>query len=187
MINNNGESKLEKTAREGAFGAAELKKGEKNRFLGEFEERVIAYLTEDQVKEEALYPEIKEALKNKEAQKLIIRGDINKNNISAYIKWAREQGVRFNRKNSPEFRGNVALAVAGKDAVSQQFGRIPDREEKLQKQGVSDKIIENAGSLLCSDCWKELMDKAPEEKINYKKAGIFDKITGTSCIGCQKR
>ena len=187
MKNNNGESKLEKTAREGAFGSKEIKKGEKNRFLGEFEERVIAYLTEEQIKEKALYPEVKNALKNEEAYKLIIRGDIAKNHISKYIEWARKEGVRFNRKNSPEFRGDVALAVVGKDAVSQQFGRIPEREEKLQKKGVSDKIIKNAGSLLCSDCWEELMDKVPEEKINYKKAGIFDKITGTSCIGCQKK
>jgi uncharacterized protein YueI len=187
MKNNNGESKLEKTAREGAFGSKEIKKGEKNRFLGEFEERVIAYLTEDQIKEKALYPEVKDTLKKEEAYKLIIRGDIAKNYISEYIEWARKEGVRFNRKNSPEFRGDVALAVVGKDAVSQQFGRIPEREEKLQKKGVSDKIIKNAGSLLCSDCWKELMDKVPEEKINYKKAGIFDKITGTSCIGCQKK
>jgi len=187
MINNNGESKLEKTAREGAFGPTEIKKGEKNRFLGEYEERVIAYLTEAQIKETALYPQIKEALKNREAAKLIIRGDIDQEHISDYINWAREEGVRFNRKSSPEFRGNVALAVAGKDAVSQQFGGIPPREEKLQKKGISDNIIKNAGSLLCSDCWKELMEKAPEEKINYKKAGIFDKLTGTGCIGCQKK
>ena len=53
MKNNNGESKLEKTAREGAFGSKEIKKGEKNRFLGEFEERVITYLTDKQVKEKA--------------------------------------------------------------------------------------------------------------------------------------
>ena len=187
MQKNNGESKLEKRAREGAFGPTELKKGEKNRFLGEYEERVIAYLTEEQIKEQALYPEIKEALKNSEADKLIIRGDIDKKHITDYIKWAREEGVRFNRKNSPDFRGNVVLAVAGKDAVSQQFGRIQDREEKLQKKGLSDNIIKNAGSLLCSDCWKELMKKAPEEKINYKKAGIFDKLTGTGCAGCQKK
>ncbi|MGP3778206.1 YueI family protein [Halanaerobium saccharolyticum] len=186
-MNNNGESKLEKTAREGAFGPTELKKGEKNRFLGEFEERVIAYLSESQIKEKALYPEIKEALQSKEANKLIIRGDIDKSLISDYIEWAREAGVSFNRKNSPEFRGNVALAVAGKDAVKQQFGKIPDREEKLQKKGLSDNIIKNAGSLLCSDCWKELMEKAPEEKVNYKKAGIFDKLTGTGCTGCQKK
>ncbi|RAK09813.1 uncharacterized protein YueI [Halanaerobium saccharolyticum] len=184
---NNNESKLERKAREGAFGPTEIKKGEKNRFLGEYAERVIAYLTEDQIKERALYPEVKDALKSKEANKLIIRGDIDKKCISDYIKWAREEGLRFNRKNSPDFRGNVALAVAGKDAVTQQFGRIPDRQEKLQKKGLSDNIIRNAGSLLCSDCWKELMEKAPEEKINYKKAGIFDKLTGTDCIGCQNK
>lgn len=187
MINNNGESKLEKTAREGAFGPTELKKGEKNRYLGEYAERIIAFLTEEQIKDKALYPEIKEALKFKEAAKLIIRGDIAKTHISDYIKWAREAGVSFNRKNSPDFRGDVALAVAGKDAVSQQLGQIPAREEKLQKKGLSDNIIRNAGTSLCSDCWKELMEKAPEEKINYKKAGIFDKLTGTGCTGCQQK
>ena len=186
-MKNNNESKLEKTVREGAFGSAEIKKGEKNRFLGEFEERIIAYLTEDQIKETALYPEIKKALENKEANKLIIRGDIGKEHISDYIKWTREEGIRFNRKNSPEFRGNVALAVAGKEAVSEQFGKIMEREEKLQKKGLSDIIIKNASSLLCSDCWKELMEKAPEEKINYKKVGILDKLTGTDCIGCKKK
>lgn len=186
-MKNNQESKLEKTVRTGAFGPNELKKGEKNRFLGEFEERVIAYLTEAQLKEKALYPEVKEALKNREASKLIIRGDIAKAEISDYIKWARSEGVGFNRKNSPEFRGNVALAVVGKEAVSQQFGRISDREEKLQKRGLSDTIIKNAGSLLCSDCWRELMTKAPEEKINYRKAGIFDKLTGTKCLGCKEK
>lgn len=184
--NKNGESRLEKKAREGAFGPTEIKKGEKNRYLGEFEERIIAYLTEKQIREKALYPELKEALKNEEAYKLIIRGDMNKNDIAEYIKWAREEGVSFNRKNSPDFKGNVALAVAGKRAVSQQLGKIPDRKEKLQKRGLSDTIIRNAGSLLCSDCWQELMEKAPEEKINYKKAGFFDRLTGTDCVGCKK-
>lgn len=187
MNNSNHESKLEKTVREGAFGSPEIKKGEKNRFLGEFEERVIAYLTESQVKDQALYPEIKTALNKKEAAKLIIRGDIDKNHISEYIKWARKSAISFTRKNSPEFRGEVALAVSGEDAVTQQLGRIKDRKEKLQNKGVSDNIIRNAGSLLCQDCWNELMEKAPEEKINYKKAGLFDRLIGTSCIGCQKK
>ena len=30
-------------------------------------------------------------------------------------------------------------------------------------------------------------DEPQFEKVNYKKAGIFDKLTGTSCIGCQKK
>ena len=186
MKNNNGESKLEKTAREGAFGANEIKKGEKNRFLGEFAERVIAYLEEDQVKEKALYPEIKELLKHQEADKLIVRGDIPKFNIKKYKDWARHAGVNFTAKNSPEFRGNVALEIVGNNAVDEQFGRIQDREEKLQSRGLSDNIIKNAGKKLCDDCWKNLMEKAPEEEVNYKKTGIFDKLTGTGCVGCLK-
>jgi hypothetical protein len=30
------------------------------------------------------------------------------------------------------------------------------------------------------------MEKAPEEEVNYKKSGIFDKLTGTGCVGCLK-
>ena len=186
MQNNNGESKLEKTAREGAFGSPELKKGEKNRFLGEFEERILGYLVEEQLKENAVYPEIKDLLEKEEAKKLVIRGDIDKDEIAKYLEWARELGVRFTRKNSPDFRGNVALAVAGNDAVNYQVAKIRDRQEKLQKKGVSDNIIKNAGATLCKDCWEQLMEKAPEEKLNYKKPSIFDKLTGTGCIGCSK-
>ncbi len=186
MNNKNGESKLEKTAREGAFGSKDIKKAEKNRFLGEFEERVIAYLDKEQVKDKAVYPEIKELLEHKEADKLIIRGDIPKSDTEKYKKWARSAGVKFTRKNSPEFRGNVALEIVGNSAVDEQFGRIIDREEKLQSRGLSDNIIKNAGKKLCDDCWKELMEKAPEEEVNYKKIGIFDKLTGTGCVGCLK-
>lgn len=184
MANNNGESKLEKTAREGAFGPQEIKKGEKNRFLGEFYERVIAYLEESQVKEEAVYPEIRDFLKYDEADKLIIRGDMPKNRTEKYKNWAREEGVKFTRKNSPEFRGDVALEIVGKGAVDKQNGKIMEREEKLQKRGLSDNIIKNAGAKLCGNCWDELMEKAPEEEVNYKKSGLFDKITGSGCVGC---
>jgi hypothetical protein len=41
--------------------------------------------------------------------------------------------------------------------------------------------------LLCKECWQELIEKAPEEKINYQKAGIFDKLTGKDCVGCQEK
>jgi uncharacterized protein YueI len=184
---NKQESKLEKTARAGAFGPVEINKGEKNRFLGEFKERIIGYLEEKQVNETAIYPEIKELLKDNEAEKLIIRGDIARDKIEQYLDWAREMGVKFNRKNSPEFKGKVALAIAGSDAVTKQIGKVPNREEKLQKKGLSDNIIRNAGSLLCKECWQELIEKAPEEKINYQKAGIFDKLTGKDCVGCQEK
>jgi len=186
MNNNNGESKLEKTAREGAFGPQEIKKGEKNRFLGEYRERVIAYLDQKQLKEKAVYPEIREIMQRSDADKLIVRGDMPKDKTKKYKDWAREFELQFTRKNSPEFRGEVALEIAGNQAVDQQIGRIIDREEKLQKKGLSDNIIKNAGAKLCSDCWNELMEKAPEEAVNYNKTGLFDKITGTGCVGCRE-
>src|SRR6056297_686073 len=183
---NNNNNKLEQTVREGAFGPKEIKKGEKNRYLGEFEERIIAYLNYNQVMDKAVYPEINQVLSLPEAEKLIIRGDIPKNKSEKYTEMARKNDVRFIRKSSPEFRGEVELAVAGKNAVNTKKGKIIGREEKLQKRGLSDNIIKNAGAVLCKSCWQELMKKSPEEKINYRKAGILDRLSGTGCIGCRK-
>ena len=49
---------------------------EKNIFLGEYKERVIAALTKEEVEEKGVYKEIIQALKTKEAKNLKIARDI---------------------------------------------------------------------------------------------------------------
>ena len=179
-------SELEKKVEEGLYGEPELKKDEKRRYLGEFEERVIKYLTYDQVKEDVIYPQILEAIKNSKAKKLIIDREVDIEEANEYIDLARENDLSFKRVHSPEFRGDVALVVVSDKAISVKKRKVNNRKERLKKLGISDNIIRNVGSKLCPDCWNELKEKAPEELVNYEKMSWLDKILGEDCKSCQK-
>ncbi|MEJ6951269.1 YueI family protein [Natronospora cellulosivora (SeqCode)] len=175
-------SNLEKKLLEGVHGKKELKKAEKNLYLGEFKERVIRYLTYAQVMEQGTYPDILEAIKKPEARKLIIDREIDLQAANDYIKLASANNLQFKRVDSPDFKGDVALVVVSDQAVEVDERKVLSRAERLQAKGISDIIIENPGASLCSDCWRELAGKADEELINYKKIGFLDKILGVKCV-----
>lgn len=178
-------SKLEKKVQEGIYGVPELKKDEKNRYLGEFEERVIRYLNYGQVMEPGTYPQILEAIKHAQAKKLIIDRQIDLKFAQEYIDLARNHDLSFKRIDSPELKGDIALVVASDKAVDVKKRKVADRKKRLHNLGISDTIIENTGAKLCSNCWQELEEKAPEELVNYQKISWIDKILGEKCINCQ--
>ncbi len=175
-------TKLEKKVMEGIYGSPEIKKEEKRRYLGEFAERVIRYLTYEQVIEPGTYPEILEAIKHPEAKKLIIDRRVDLDLANDYVQLARENDLSFKRIDSPDLKGDIALVVVSDGAVDIEKRKVLAREERLQLKGISDKIIKNVDAKLCDECWAELAEKAPEELLNYKKMNWLDKFTGTECI-----
>ncbi len=177
-------SKLEKAAFYGAHGTPELKKDEKNRYLGEFAERIICFLHHNQVVERGLYPEVLEAIKSSEAKKLVISRDVELSQAQVYIEKARQNGLKFKRVDSPEHKGEISLIVASDRAVNVEEKEIPDRDKKLKKKGIPDNIIYGVGKKLCPKCWNLLKDKAEEELINYKKVTWIERLTGERCINC---
>lgn len=179
---NNKKSKLEKKAIQGVYGKKELKKSERNQFLGEFKERVIRYLTYEQVVEKGTYPEILDAIRHPEAKKLIIDREVDLSAANEYIKLAAENELLFKRVDSPDFKGDIALIVVSDHAVDIDKRKVLSRVESLQATGISDKIIKNPGAKLCDKCWQELEEKAPEEIANYRKLNFLDKMTGVKCI-----
>lgn len=177
-------SELEKKVEEGIYGRPELKKDEKNRFLGEFRERVIKYLTFSQIQEDVIYPEILEAVRHPQAARLIIDRDVEIDQAHKYIEKARKHNLAFKRVHSPSFKGDTALVVVGNRAVNVAQRKVMDREKRLKKLGISDNIIKNVGGKLCNDCWQELKEKAPEELINYKKMSWIDRLLQIECESC---
>ena len=184
MSDKDKKSELEKAAFYGAHGTPELKKDEKNRYLGEFAERVICFLHYNQVVEKGLYPEVLEAIKSSEAKKLVISRDVELSQAQDYIEKARENGLKFKRVDSPEHKGEISLIVASDRAVNVEEKEIPDRDKKLKKKGIPDNIIYGVGEKLCPKCWNLLKDKAEEELINYKKVTWLERLTGENCINC---
>ncbi|MGM0471950.1 MAG: YueI family protein [Bacillota bacterium] len=174
-------SKLEQTVAAGMHGDFEFKKGEKQRFLGEFRERVIKVLTFDQISEPGVYPEILTAIKDSEAQKLIISQQADLEAAQEYIDLAREVGVSFKKVNSAEFKGDYGLVVVSDQAVNYQSIEVQPKTEKFKELGLPVELVNQAGDKICADCYEQLSQAAPEELINYEKLGFFDKLIGMSC------
>ena len=110
-------SRLEQALSVGVISVPELKKEEKMLFLGEFRERVIRKLSKKQVADPLVFPEIKEALKDKRTLKMLINGDLSFKFTDKYIKLAREVGKPFTTIHNSELKGDTGLVVISDQAI----------------------------------------------------------------------
>ena len=66
---------------------------ERNSFLGEYKERVLAALTFDEIEEKGTYNEIEKALEDKEAKKMIVSREADFKCIKKYLDMAKSKHV----------------------------------------------------------------------------------------------
>ncbi|MEG6520517.1 YueI family protein [Desulfotomaculum sp. 1211_IL3151] len=175
------QDELQKTIAAGLHGPPELKKAEKNRYLGQFRERVIRMLSKRQVSEPAIYPEIVEALKDPRAFKLLINGEIPQVFTAKYQKLAKQIGINYSLVHDAELKGETGLIVAAKDAVEVSDIEVPDRELRLSNLGVPKELIHLAGKNVCQRCYDKIIKAAPEESINYQVISWLDRLMGERC------
>lgn len=177
-------SLLEQTLLIGQNGPLQLRKEERNQFLGEFRERVLKALTFAQIEEEGTYPEILAALKDSRAKKLIISRKADLSAAAEYIALAKEQNVSFTTVDSPDFKGEIGLVVVSDEAVDVPDISVENRKDRLQKIGIPEKLIAAVGKPICSDCMRLLQEKAPEEVKRYRLIGFWEKVAGQKCPAC---
>lgn len=175
------QDELQKTIAAGLHGAPELKRAEKNRYLGQFRERVIRMLSKRQVSEPAIYPEIVEALKDARTFKLFINGAIPQVFTAKYQKLAKGLGVNYSLVHDSELKGETGLIVASKDAVEVPEIEVPDRELRLSSLGVPEELIHLAGKKVCPRCYDRIIQAAPEEAINYQVISWLAGLMGERC------
>jgi uncharacterized protein YueI len=119
-------TELERTLAVGLQGPPELKLEEKRLFLGEFRERVLVALTKAQVMSNTVYREIKEALQDKRAAKMLIHGEIAYKYREKYQKLAAETDKSFTIVHDPNLKGAIGLAVISEQAVDQEDILVKD-------------------------------------------------------------
>ncbi|MCK8816389.1 YueI family protein [Natroniella sulfidigena] len=178
-----GKSELERKVGAEAHGGLELKKEERNQYLGQFKERVLKALTFAQVEEEGIYPEIISSIKDPEAKKLIIDSRVSSSAAKEYVEIARENDLSFKKVNSPEFKGEVGLVVVSDQAVNKEDIHVENRKKKLKEKGIPEELINAQGQAICSECYELLEERAPEELQNYQKITWVDKLIGKNCPG----
>ena len=178
-------SSLEQALLAGIYGPPELKKEERQYYLGQFRERVIKVLTFEQIAEPGTYPEIKEAMAHPRAKRVIISRRASLPSANEYVYLAHKHNLNFTTVDSPEYKGPVGLVVAAEQAVDVKEISIPSRRERLLAAGIPAEVIAATGQVLCKACLDLLQKKAPQEIKNYRRANLLDRLLGHQCP-CKK-
>lgn len=177
-------SNLEKTISAAFQGGLELKKEERNLYLGQLRERVLQALTLEQVEEKLVYPEIRQFLADEKANKLIIDGKASIPAKERYHSEAKKYAVSFLSLSSPDFQGPIGLVIVSDEAVDRPKINVINREERLLQKGIPLEIIKGVGQKLCPQCYQKLINQAPEEEENYQVINWWEKLLGEKCLFC---
>ena len=161
---------------------------EKNSFLGEYKERVLAALTFDEVNEKGIYNEIEKALGDKEAKKMIVSREVDFKCIKKYLDMAKSKHISCKMMDNLLNTGEVCLVVASDDALNHPLENpiIESKIEKIREKNLPDIYYKAIGNKLCSFHSDIIEKEIPEYKDYYGKIEFLDSLFGTKCPICQK-
>ena len=161
---------------------------EKNSFLGEYKERVLAALTFDEVNEKGIYNEIEKALGDKEAKKMIVSREVDFKCIKKYLDMAKSKHISCKMMDNLLNTGEVCLVVASDDALNHPLENpiIESKIEKIREKNLPDIYYKAMGNKLCSFHSDIIEKEIPEYKDYYGKIEFLDSLFGTKCPVCQK-
>lgn len=161
---------------------------EKNKFLGEYRERVITALTKDEMCEKYIYPEVKRALMKKVAKKMIISRDVDLINIKKYIRIAQEMKIPCKIVDGLSYVGNVGLVVVSGEALKKIVENpIPESfKQRILDAGLDEIYYKSMGKKISKKYYDIIKEKLPDLIEFYKPITFLDRITGTKCLIAEK-
>ncbi len=174
-------SPLEQALQTGLQGTPQLRKKERSLHLGQLRERIIKALTFEQIEEKGTYPEIGKAIQDPKAQRLVISRQADLEAAAEYIRLARKSGIMFATVDSPKYSGELGLVVVAEEAVDVMDISVPSRKQRLLAKGLPEALIDAVGEDICPRCYRFVEEQAPEEKINYRKQSLFDRLLRSYC------
>ena len=139
---------------------------EKNSFLGEYKERVLAALTFDEVNEKGIYNEIEKALGDKEAKKMIVSREVDFKCIKKYLDIAKSKHISCKMMDNLLNTGEVCLVVASDDALNHPLENpiVESKIEKIREKNLPDIYYKAMGNKLCSFHSDIIEKEIPEYK-----------------------
>ncbi|MBM7662068.1 uncharacterized protein YueI [Bacillus mesophilus] len=102
---------------QGIYGLKEIKPEERNKFLGTLRERVVAVLTQQQVREPGTYKEAEELIKANTKATMYLNGNITYTYLSDYIKLANKYGNPFKIVTNKKVNSDLGLVLAYDHAI----------------------------------------------------------------------
>lgn len=115
----------------GIHGNKETKLSERRKFLGTLRERIIIVLTQSQIRESGIYPQVETAFKNNRDAHLYLNGNMNYNELSKYTQLANKFKIEYTIVTNKDYNSDIGLAFAHNYAI--------DRDEIYVKNKVEQK------------------------------------------------
>jgi uncharacterized protein YueI len=137
---------VEDYLKQGMYGSKVTKPDERRKFLGTLRERVIIALTREQVKEDEIYKEVEDAVKNHPKAKLLLNGNLDYSYLSKYTKLSNEHQVEYTIVSNKEYDSEFGLVLADEKAIDKEDIFVTKREEAHEKN--SDKEPKNKKGIL---------------------------------------
>ena len=115
---------------EGIHGQKETKPDERRKFLGTIRERIIIALTQSQIREEGIYPQVDDAFKNNSKAQLFLNGNMNYSELSKYTKLAAKYKIEYTMVTNKEYNSEIGLVLAYSYAIDKEEIFVSNIEEK---------------------------------------------------------
>lgn len=155
---------------------------ERNQFLGIYKERVLVALTEEEVKERLIYPEVKKALEKVIATKMVLTRRVDMKYLKKYINLANMYKVDCKIVDGLSYVGNISLVVSADDAVDiKRNPVVKSRLEIIKDRGMPLAYYDALGKKVSKRYLKIIKKLLPELLDQYKELTFFDKLCGEKC------
>ena len=113
-------SKVDEYLQQGIHGAKEIKPDERKRFLTTLRERVIVALTQQQVMEKEVYPEVETTIKENPNAHLFLNGNLDYSYLSKYSTVAKKLKMEFTIVTNNEYNSDLGLVIASGEAIDKE-------------------------------------------------------------------
>lgn len=129
---------------EGIYGPKEIKPEEKRKFLGTFRERVIIALDKAQVREQEIYPQVEQYMKENPTARLLLNGNIDYEHLSKYVKLAQKNQIEHTIVTNKEHETEIGLVLAMDHAIDKEDIYVgkkelpaqPSQDDKKEKPSI---------------------------------------------------
>src|SRR4051812_37368874 len=113
-------SDLDEYLQQGIYGPKVTNPDERRKFLGTIRERIEVALTQSQVMEKVIYPEVEKKMKAHSQTHLLLNGQIDYRYLSKYIKKANQLNIHYTIVTNKEYNSEIGLVLAHEKAVDQE-------------------------------------------------------------------
>ncbi|NMA83915.1 MAG: YueI family protein [Epulopiscium sp.] len=171
------EDKLQQYLQQGILGTPELKREERQQYLGQFRERVLKIMRQNELRDPRYIDGMIKAFDDPRAYRLYIRTDEQLQGTLEFSKLTRaaqSKKLPFSFVDRATYQGDIAIVLVAEDAVDEVGIEIKISDLPLA-------FYQHLGKTICKDCYEKIQKEFPVYEGKFKKAGFWQKLFGYQC------